>query len=261
MNEYNEKLSEKKIQTSLSDVEAKVIYHIYKGFRLNTLLVGFGGKRRVLSTLDGYRKVPYVGNTYTPLKLSERTMKNYRAFKRSFPLALGISPTSIAFLSTGVDMDNLAVCEKSYEEFTVCCLATAGAKGNALRTGVDEAVYVERNGKFVGTLGTAGTINVILLTNATLSGGAMARAIITATEAKTAALQDLNVKSTYSQNQATGTGTDNVIVVSGKVGKPLLLTSGHTKMGELLGSSTKIAVAEALKKNDGIQNITNHMER
>ena len=45
----------------------------------------------------------------------------------------------IAFLSTGVDMDQLAICEKSYEEFKVCCLATAGAKGNALRTGMELA--------------------------------------------------------------------------------------------------------------------------
>ena len=44
----------------------------------------------------------------------------------------------------------------------------------------------------------------------------------------------------------------NMIVVSGKgLGKPLRLTSGHTKIGELIGFSTKIAVAEALKKHDG----------
>ncbi|MCW4024704.1 MAG: adenosylcobinamide amidohydrolase [Candidatus Bathyarchaeota archaeon] len=251
MKEVSEKLSEKKLAVSLKDVEAKVIYPVYRGFRLNTLLIGFEGDSRVLSTLDGYRKVSFVGNTYTPLKLSERTMKNYREFKRKLPLALGLNPKSIAFLSTSVDMDNLAVCEKSYEEFTVCCFATAGAKGNALRTGVDEAVYVERDGKFVGALGAAGTINVILLTNAALSDGAMARAIITVTEAKTAALQDLNVKSVYSYNQATGTGTDNIIVASGKTGTPLLITSGHTKMGELIGCATKIAVADALKKHDG----------
>lgn len=245
----NEKLSEKKINISLNEVDAKVIYHVYKGFKLDTLLVSFGEKRRVLSTLDGYREVPYVANTYTPLQLSQETMKNFQEFKRDFPSALGIDPADIAFLSTGVDMDQLAVCEKSYGELKVCCLATAGAKGNALRTGVDVTSYVEQPGFFVSTVGT---INVIILTNATLSEGAMARAIITITEAKTAALQDLDVRSTSShQYQATGTGTDNVIVVSGKMGKPLLLTSGHVKMGELIGHSTKIAVAEALKKFDG----------
>jgi adenosylcobinamide amidohydrolase len=177
--------------------------------------------------------------------------QNYEEFQTKLPLALGIRPEEISLLSTGVDMDNLAVCEKSYQEFAVCCLATAGAKGNALRTGVDEASYLERDGHFIGA---CGTINVILLTNTVLSDGAMARAIITATEAKTAALQDIDIRSTCTpQNQATGTGTDNMIVVSGKgLGKPLRLTSGHTKMGELIGFSTKTAVAEALKKHDGL---------
>ncbi len=216
MKEINTILYEKKLELSLDGVEAKVVYHKYKGFKLNTLLVGFGEKRRVLSTLDGYKEVPFVGNTYTPLPLSKCTMKNYRGVKRNFPLALGIGPRAITFLSTGVDMDNLAVCEKSYEELKVCCLATAGAKGKALRTGVDKANYAEHDGNFRLT---AGTINVVLLTNAALSGGAMARAIVTVTEAKTAVLQDLDVRSTYSPTyQATGTGTDNVIVVSGKVG-------------------------------------------
>jgi adenosylcobinamide amidohydrolase len=147
-------------------------------------------------------------------------------------------------------MDNLAVCEKSYEEFKVCCFATAGAKGNAQRSGVDVGDYVERDGKY--TLIT-GTINVIILTNVVLSDGAMARAIITATEAKTAAMEDLEVRSSYTpQNQATGTGSDNMIIVSGEgLGKPLSTTSGHTKIGELIGFTTKTAVTEALKKNDG----------
>ncbi|MCW4019593.1 MAG: adenosylcobinamide amidohydrolase [Candidatus Bathyarchaeota archaeon] len=250
MKEINKKLSEKKIDISLAGVSAKVVYHIYKGYELNTLVVSFGEKRRVLSTLDGFREVPNIANNYTPLQLSMHTAKNFREFKQSLPLALGIDPALITFLSTGVNMDQLAVCERSYEGLEVCCLATAGAKGNALRTGVEVANYVEQPGYFVST---TGTINVIVLTNSTLSGGAMARAIVTVTEAKTAALQDLNVRSTSCpQYQATGTGTDNVLVVSGTVGEPLLLTSGHVKLGELIGTSTKIVVAEALEKHDGV---------
>lgn len=246
----NEILSERKIAISLDGVDAKVIYHTYEGSKLDTLLVSFGERRRVISTLDGFREVRHVANNYTPYELSMRTMKNFPEFKRNFPLSLGLDADSISFISTGVDMDQLAVCEQSYGNFKVCCFATGGARNNALRTGVEAANHVEEPGSFVSTVGT---INVVLLTNATLSGGAMARAIITSTEAKTAALQDLNYRSTaFPQYQATGTGTDNVIVVSGTEGAPLLLTSGHTKMGELIGCSTKIAVTEALRKHDGL---------
>jgi adenosylcobinamide amidohydrolase len=76
---------------------------------------------------------------------------------------------------------------------------------------------------------------------------------MTATEAKTAALEDRGVRSTASPKlQATGTGTDSMIVVSG-VDPEITIrhTGGHTKMGELIAVSTKIAVSEALKKHDG----------
>ncbi|MGB9842313.1 MAG: adenosylcobinamide amidohydrolase [Candidatus Bathyarchaeales archaeon] len=244
-------MKERKIPVQLAGVDVKVVYHNYEGFDLNTLIASFPEKRRVLSTLDGFKQVKFVANNYTPLKLSERTMMNYEVFRMQLPLTLGIKPEDIALISTGVNMDNAAVHESSFQELKVCCIATAGAKGNALRTGVDKASYYERDGKFFYT---GGTINVILLTNACLSDGAMARAIITATEAKTAALQDLNVRSTFApKHQATGTGTDNVIVVSGTEGKPLQTTSGHVKIGELMGFSTKNAVTEALRKNDGLR--------
>ena len=151
-------------------------------------------------------------------------------------------------------MDNLAVCENSYQNLIVSCLATGGV-GNALRSGVDKANWMEQDGNFVNTLGT---INIILLTNATLSDGAMARAIITATEAKTAALQDMDARSSVSpENQATGTGTDNMIIVSGKEpGRQIRYTGGHTKIGELIGTSTKLAVAEAIKKQEGLPKST-----
>ena len=247
MKELSEKLSERKVNVTLDKVDAKIIYYLFMGSKVNTLLVSFDEKRRVLSTLDGYKEVLYVANTYTPPTLEAYMMQNLSEFKRNLPLALGIDPNEIALLITGVDMDNFALCKQSYEEFKVCCLATAGAKDNAMRTGLDVTSYVERDGH----VSAIGTVNLILLTNATLSEAAMARAIITATEAKTAALQDLNVRSTYSpQYQATGTGTDNIIVVSGKMGKALHVTSGHNKMSELIAFATNRAVTEALKKND-----------
>jgi adenosylcobinamide amidohydrolase len=239
----------REIKLKLEDVKAEIIYHKYQGFDVNTLLVSFGEKRRVLSTWDGYRKARFVANTYQPTELSEITMRNYNEFQAKFPASLNISRSGLSFVSTGANMENVAVCEKSYRELTVSVLATGGV-GNALRTGVDGGNWMEWNGNYVNLLGT---INIILLSSATLSGGAMARAIITATEAKTAVLQDMDARSSVSpQNQATGTGTDNIIVASGKESDKIILsTGGHTKIGELIGVSTKIAVAEAIKKQVG----------
>ena len=242
-------MKKKEIRLKLEDAKAEILYHTYQNFEVNTLLLSFEEKRRVLSTWDGYKKVNFVANTYQPLSLSEITMMNYHEFEENFPASLGIPRGNIAFLSTGANMDNLAVCEKSYQDLIVTCLTTGGV-GDALRTGVDGADWMEWDGNYVNLLGT---INIILLTNAPLSDGAMARAIITATEAKTAALQDMDARSSVSpQNQATGTGTDNMIIVSGNgSSKTILCTGGHTKIGELIGVSTKTAVAEAIKKQAG----------
>lgn len=242
-------MTEREIPLSVEGVKAKVIYHTYQGFEVKTLLISLEEKRRVLSTREGYREVNFVVNHYNSRPLWDYMHQHRQEFEKWLPAILGIYPEDIAFMSTAADMDNLAVCESSYEEFMVCCLATAGVKSNAQRMGVDKAGSVERNDEFESL---SGTINIILLTNATLSDGAMARAIITVTEAKTAALQDMDIRSTYTpENQATGTGTDNMIVVSGK-GSLVKYTGGHAKMGELIGIAVKRAVAEAIEKQQGV---------
>ena len=124
----------------------------------------------------------------------------------------------------------------------VYALVTAGVKSNAVRMSADEGRFYE-----------PGTINIILLSNMKLTPRAMTRAIISATEAKTAALQDLDIRSSYTPliHQATGTGTDNIIVVSGK-GIRIDNAGGHTKMGELIAKAVYGAVQEAVYRQNGI---------
>jgi len=250
-------MNKKEIKLQLENVRAEVLYHTYLNVDVNTLLVSFNKKRRVLSTLDGYREVRYAANHYQPLEMSMHTMKDYGSFAKKFPNLLDLPGDELTFLSTGANMNNLAVCEKSFKDRKVTCLATGGV-GNALRAGVDTANWIEQDGQYLTTLGT---INIILLTNVTLTDGALARTIITGTEAKTAALQDMDARSSLSpENLATGTGTDNMIVISGTDSdKKVRYTGGHTKLGELIGVTTKVAVAETIKKHqDWVASIKNH---
>ncbi|MCW4024476.1 MAG: adenosylcobinamide amidohydrolase [Candidatus Bathyarchaeota archaeon] len=245
------RFKETKLNLQFKEADAKVIYHQYDGIILNTTLVSFGEKRRVLSTLDGVKRVSNVANVYVPGALSNKTMclTEYAKFVRRLPSTLGIRRSNITFISTGVDMEKVAFCEQSFEDLHVCCIATGGARNNALRAGVDKGLWTEKEEAFQAK---PGTINILILTNAYLTWGAMARALVTATEGKTAALQDLNYRSTPTPKVgATGTGTDNMIIVSGVDPKILIRhTGGHTKMGELIGFTAKTAVAEALKKHD-----------
>ena len=74
----------------------------------------------------------------------------------------------------------------------------------------------------------SGTINTILCINKELTHGAMVRSVMMATEAKTAALQELN--SCYSNGFATGTGTDQIAVACTLTEKSPLTSAGkHSK--------------------------------
>jgi len=93
----------------------------------------------------------------------------------------------------------------------------------------------------------------MLLINQELTEGAMVRAIITATEAKTAALQELIVGSRYSDGLATGTGTDQIGIASRLRSETVLTGTGkHSVMGELIGKTVREAVLETLKLQNSL---------
>lgn len=69
----------------------------------------------------------------------------------------------------------------------------------------------ERAGTYFEVM--SGTINILLHIDADLAPGALVNALVTCTEAKTAAIQELLAPSRYSHGLATGSGTDGTIVV------------------------------------------------
>ena len=82
----------------------------------------------------------------------------------------------------------------------------------------------------------------------------MARSVITMTEAKSAALQRLAVRSLYSQDPATGTGTDQFAIAAPETGGHRLTSSSpHVKLGELIGCTVRDATLEALRWQNGLE--------
>lgn len=155
-------------------------------------------------------------------------------------------PEDAIVLMTAAKMKNMSITSESFTDTRVVGLITAGIS-NAVRAG-DPATIYEDNGRFHRT----GTINIILLTNAQLSERAMVGSIITATEAKTAILYALGVKSKYSEGQATGTGTDSIVVVSNPEGHRIDYAGTHGKFGEMVSKVVLTGVRQALWKQEGI---------
>jgi len=91
-----------------------------------------------------------------------------------------------------------------------------------------------------------GTINVVVLTSAMLTGAACVEALVIATEAKSAALQDAGILSPVSNKIATGTGTDAVAVVSGRGPETVCYCGKHVLFGEILGRLVTQAVTSSI---------------
>ncbi|MHA1688133.1 MAG: adenosylcobinamide amidohydrolase, partial [Promethearchaeota archaeon] len=146
---------------------------------------------------------------------------------------LGLSPDHATGISTTADMKNASLTIMSHEGLSACAIITAGVKGNAGRSG-DPSSFDER--KLPEGEKMLGTINMLVQINARLSPGTLTRALITCTEAKSVALQELLIGSKYSTGIATGTGTDGCILM-GNMDSSITLTNAgkHSKLGELIG--------------------------
>jgi len=90
-----------------------------------------------------------------------------------------------------------------------------------------------------------GTINIILLLDATLTRSAMLNAIITATEAKCAVLNELDIR-TPDGGLATGTSTDTVTVAMTGCGPAQPYAGPATVLGWLIAQTVRQAVQESL---------------
>jgi adenosylcobinamide amidohydrolase len=188
-------------------------------------------------------------------------VKDPREYRRVICTRYGLPHGACATLGTAANMNMAAVVAERFHDLEVVAVCTGGVETNAGRVGDPASVYeseggferLDHTGKIVEEEFNPdnGTINTMVFINKELSSGAMVRVVVTATEAKTAVLQELAVNSRYSNGLATGTGTDQIVVAS-LCGTGKLLTSAgkHSKLGELIGKS----VCRAIKKTLALQN-------
>lgn len=222
---------------------AQIVDGTMNDFPTQTLLIDFTEPMSCLNTIAGILPgVAAVGNHYlSPPLWTTLHGISMEGLKQNACKIAGRDAACTSFLCTGAKMDNLSVQKAQREDMIVYALVTAGVKGNAMRASVDEGMFYE-----------PGTINVIILTNLQLTPRALTRAIICATEAKSAALQDLDIRSSYSSRyQATGTGTDEVLVVEGR-GKRVENAGGHSKLGELIAKAVYSGVKESIALQNGL---------
>ena len=222
-------------------------------FKNRTLLINFKNPLSVVSTLAGHKTgIKTIGNHYTPPQnWGIGHVLGLKGLKKQVFNAIKVKKETACFLFTGADLNNLAIKKEKFKDLEVHALVTAGVRSNAMRMSKDTGGYYE-----------PGTINIIIMTNMKLTSRAMTRAIISATEGKTAALLDMDIRSSYNKKEyrATGTGTDNIIVVEG-TGTVLDNAGGHTKLGELIATAVSKGVKDAVYKQNSIITRRNIFQR
>jgi ABC-type Fe3+-hydroxamate transport system substrate-binding protein/adenosylcobinamide amidohydrolase len=231
---------------------ARVVEGTVHDFPTQTLLIDFTEPMSCVNSFAGCATdITTVGNHYfSPPLWSIGHGTSVDSLKKEVCALNARRPENTSLLCTGARMDNLSVQKTEYKDMVVYALVTAGVETNAIRSAVDEGRFYE-----------PGTINIIILTNMQLTPRAQTRAIISATEAKSAALQDLDIRSSYSPRfQATGTGTDEVLVVEGR-GKNLDNAGGHSKLGELIAKAVYQGVKDSISLQNGLSTHRNVFQR
>ena len=184
-------------------------------------------------------------------------MRDPLAYREQICSRHGLPADACATLGTAANMRNAAIAEERFRDLSVAAVCTGGVEGNAGRAG-DPASVVETEEGFVRVplaqpVPEAGTINTMIFISKPLIPGAMARVIMTATEAKTSVLQELGVGSRYSDGLATGTGTDQIGVAAVREGGKALTSAGkHAKLGEMIGRAVYAAIKQTLALQNGL---------
>ena len=219
-----------------------------------SVIAEFTGRRRCLSTspLNGgiaEHLTAVFNHDCLPPDGSWFVMKEatYEEHLRATASSLGLNPDTVSGMITTAQMDSLAIAREEWRGTAVTAAVTAGIDKNGGRAG-DRADWHEGEDCPLG-----GTVNIMLFFSADLPPGTLARALVTCTEAKTAALQELLAPSCYSDGLATGSGTDSAILVS-DAESPLRLTYAgkHCKLGEMIGCAVIRAVKESLFLQTGL---------
>jgi len=153
---------------------------------------------------------------------------------------LKLPEDTVCFMTAADIRRVITTVSETYHGVQAVTLATAGVI-NAVMAGelLPESL--------VNSLKKPGTINILVAVNLPLEPAGLANAIITVTEAKTAAMMDTGVR---------GTGTtSDAVAVACQLGNGALFAGTATDVGIAIARSVRRAVGESIRKWDGRQSL------
>ncbi len=187
----------------------------------------------------GFKKTKIILNVQVPEGYSDSALhEEPLGFVESSSKKLGVAEDFVGMI-TAAKVKNFSAVSRRKGDLAVSVVATAGCS------------HAESSGENIQAHHVRGTINIIVVIDGNPTDGCLTGTLLTATEAKTAALRVLDVRSRYSGDSATGTVTDSIVAAATNKGPEISYGGPSSKLGQMIGYCTRRAVKEAVAKQDG----------
>ncbi|WP_416177838.1 adenosylcobinamide amidohydrolase [Dialister sp.] len=215
------------------------------------LLITFDRPHRSLSTAiygGGFRNVRYAMNrklTAFYERESDFPGGSVKAWLARCASDAGAVPEESAVLLTAAKVNLYSHKVIRSGPVLVEAITTGGVEKTACRAS-SSPLYREEKGKFA----PLGTINMMVLFHGSLPDGIMARVLITLTEGKTAALNDLGIADVNNGKPATGTGTDGITFITDPKGPAFTDAGPFSELGASLAKAAYESVTECIQTFD-----------
>lgn len=242
-----------KTATAIPSVTAKV--------EKNTLIIWSDNPLRVLSSAvlsGGFKEANCIVNVGVSENCGNDEHDehwNAETFLKMHVSKLSLPEQKTVGLMTAAKMQNLAISSQTSGRIKITMFITAGT---SIAVTAGEPVGLTE-GSSLPT--RCGTINIIAIVDGNLTQSCMVDAVKTITEAKTVALRELDVRSRFSGELASGTMTDSVAVACTGQGDLIRYAGTFTTLGELLGKSVREATKNAILKQDNLRSDRSLTER
>jgi adenosylcobinamide hydrolase len=231
-----------KLYTGIDSIEARI--------QKNILAISSKTPLKILSSAvlnGGLREANCIINVHVAKERDDAEIhKAPEEFIKKEASKLNLPHDDIVGIMTAADLRNVAVKSQKLNAMTLTALVTAGTSFSAT---IGDEIASKKN---ISTWSKgAGTINTIMLVDGNLTDSCMVGAVKTITEAKTVALRELDIRSRFSRDLASGTITDSVVIACTKRGDLIKYAGAATELGELIGKSVREASKEAIFKQEG----------
>lgn len=152
----------------------------------------------------------------------------------------GVPVEKAVGMMTAVQLGDVVFREAQAGDYRFLIMVTAGV-GNAVDiTSTSQPEPIRQ----------IGTINTMLFIDGHLTDGAFINAIMSATEAKTKAMHDLDVHDKQTNSWATGTSTDSVLIAATQRGEPTPYAGSGTVLGKGIGQIVYDATIKAIQQSN-----------